>query len=352
MHLKSKITIKDVARAAGVSTQTVSRVLNNRLDVSRETRVRVQEVITSLGYSPNVFARNLSRGRSNTLGVIGYGLVYYGIYSVLAGIESKANELGFSLTLSLIDCVEPVQVERILYDLLSRRVEGIIWAVPGDITTFDWLAEKISAVQTPLVYINKGANGADHVTALDNRLGGRLAAEHLLQQGYRRIGIITGPANWWEARERLEGWREAVRAAGCSDSKKWIVAGDWNAPSGEAGLQALLERNPKMDAVFVSNDQMSLGALQATRRLGLRVPEDLGIVGFDDIPEAAYFYPPLTTVRQDTRKLGAIAVERVNALIQARHAGETIEPGTSWLAPQLIVRQSSKRKVEHANEAS
>jgi LacI family transcriptional regulator len=351
MISKDKITIKDVARVAGVSTQTVSRVLNNRLDVTKETRARVQEVIASLGYSPNVFARNLSRGRSNTLGVIGYGLVYYGIYSVLAGIESKANELGFSLTLSLIDCVEPSQVERILYDLLSRRVEGIIWAVPGDINSFDWLAERTSTVQTPLVYINKGTNGPDHVTALDNRLGGRLAAEHLLQQGYRRIGIITGPSNWWEARERLEGWREALKTAGRSYNEKLVVEGDWNAPSGEAGLQVLLDRNPKLDAVFVSNDQMSLGALQATRCLGLRVPDDLGIVGFDDIPEAAYFYPPLTTVRQDTRKLGAMAVERINTLIQAGREGETIEPGTSWLAPRLIVRKSSVRKTKQANEA-
>jgi DNA-binding LacI/PurR family transcriptional regulator len=341
---KDKITIKDVARVAGVSTQTVSRVLNKRLDVSRETRTRVQTVIASLGYSPNVFARNLSRGRSNTLGVIGYGLVYFGSSSVLTGIESKANELGFSLTLSLIDRVEPTRVERILYDLLSRRVEGIIWAVPGDVNSLDWLTEKFSNVQTPLVYINKGANGSDHVTSLHNRLGGRLASEHLLQQGYKKVGIITGPANWWEAQERLNGWREVVTEAGYSDIDSLIVEGDWNAPSGDVGLHTLIDQNPDMDAVFSSNDQMALGALQAARRLGLNVPEDLGIVGFDDIPEAAYFYPPLTTVRQDTRKLGAMAVERINTLIQAQYEGETIEPGISWLEPRLIIRQSSVKK--------
>jgi len=344
MISKDKITIKDVARVAGVSTQTISRVLNNRSDVSKATRSRVQQVIASMGYSPNVFARNLSRGRSNTLGVIGYGLVYYGSSSVLTGIESKANELGFSLTLSLIDRVEPSRVERILYDLLSRRVEGIIWAVPGDINALDWLAEKFSQVQTPLVYINKGPDGSDQVTALNNRLGGKLATEHLIQQGYQRIGIITGPSSWWEAQERLTGWREVVNAAGYSDIDSLIVEGDWNAPSGDVGLHALLDRNPDMDAVFSSNDQMALGALQAARRLGLCIPEDLGIVGFDDIPEAAYFYPPLTTVRQDTRKLGALAVERINTLIQANREGETIEPSTSWLEPRLIVRKSSVKK--------
>lgn len=352
MLAKNKITIKDVARVAGVSTQTVSRVLNNRSDVSVETRSRVQKVISALGYSPNVFARNLSRGRSNTLGVIGYGLVYFGSSSVLTGIENKANELGFSLTLSLIDRVEPSRVEQILYDLLSRRVEGIIWAVPGDINALDWLAEKFSHIQIPLVYINKEPNGSDQVTALNNRLGSKLATEHLLQQGYQRIGIITGPNSWWEAQERLNGWMEVVNTAGYANIASLIVEGDWNAPSGDVGLHALLNRNPEMDAVFSSNDQMALGALQAARRLGLSIPEDLGIVGFDDIPEAAYFYPPLTTVRQDTRKLGAMAVERINALIQAKHEGETIEPSTSWLEPCLIVRKSSMKKREFSNEAS
>jgi DNA-binding LacI/PurR family transcriptional regulator len=343
MIAKDKITIKDVARAAGVSTQTVSRVLNNRPDVSSETRKRVKQVITSLGYSPNVFARNLSRGRSNMLGVIGYGLVYYGTSSVLTGIENKANELGFSLTLSLIDRVEPTRVDHILYDLLSRRVEGIIWAVPADVNTFDWLAERFSEIQTPLVYINKGPDGPDHVTALDNRLGGKLATEHLLQQGYQRIGIITGPASWWEAQERLHGWKEVVKAAAYTDIDSLIVEGDWNPPSGDIGLHTLLDRDPQIDAVFISNDQMALGALQAARRLGLSIPEDLGIVGFDDIPEAAYFYPPLTTVRQNTRKLGAMAVERMSSLIRAQDEGETLEPDTSWLEPRLIVRKSSIR---------
>ena len=344
MLSRNKITIKDVARTAGVSTQTVSRVINNRSDVSMETRTRVQQVISSLGYSPNVFARNLSRGRSNTLGVIGYGLVYYGTSSVLTGIESKANELGFSLTLSLIDRVEPSKVDRILYDFFSRRVEGIIWAVPSDITTFDSLAGKFAKVQTPLIYINKSPNGSDHVTALDNRLGGKLATEHLLHQGYQRVGIVTGPSTWWEAQERLNGWQEVVKAAGYLNIDSLIVEGDWNPPSGDVGLHALLDRDPEIDAVFVSNDQMALGALQAARRLGLSIPENLGIVGFDDIPEAAYFYPPLTTIRQDTRKLGAIAVEQMNALIEAHHEGETLEPETLWLEPRLIVRESSIRK--------
>jgi len=341
---KEKVTIKDVARVAGVSTQNVSRVLNDRSDVSAKTRAHVQQVIAALGYSPNIFARSLSRGRSNTLGVVGHGLVYYGSSSVLTGIENKADELGFSLILSLIDRVEPLRVESILYDLLSRRVEGIIWAVPTDINTSDWLAEKLSKIQTPIVYINKEQNGSDFVSALDNRLGGRLATEHLVKQGYKRIGTITGPGSWWEAQERLAGWRKVIAEAGYSDVDSLIFEGDWNPPSCEFGLHTLLDRDPEIDAVFISNDQMAVGALQAARRLGLNIPEDLGIVGFDDIPEAAYFYPSLTTVRQDTHRLGAMAVDQISTLIQAQQAGEVLEPDTSWLEPRLIVRKSSVRK--------
>ena len=342
---KEKITIKDVARAAGVSTQTVSRVLNNRSDVSIETRERVQEIIDTLGYSPNVIARNLSRGRSSTIGVIGYGLDYYGTSSVISGIEGKINDLGFSLTLSLIDRFDPSRVQNIISDLLSRRVEGIIWAVPAIMEYIDWLAEKFSAIQTPVVYINKNHTDSDFVSSLDNRLGGKLAAEHLIEQGYRRIGIITGPKGWWEANERLAGWREAVSNAGYSDIDDLIVEGDWNPPSGNAGLQTLLDRDPEVDAVFISNDQMALGTVQAARRLGLNIPQDLGIVGFDDIPEAAYFFPSLTTIRQEARELGAMAVDQMNAIIQANQKRETIDPYISWLKPRLIVRHSALREL-------
>jgi len=340
----NKITIKDVARMAGVSTQTVSRVLNNRPDVSVATRARVQQVIAELGYAPNVFARFLSRGWSNTLGVVGYGLRYFGPASVLVGIEGKADELGFSLTLSLLEQVEPTRVDRVLYEQLSHRVEGIIWAVPGDVNTLDWLAEKFTRVQIPTVFINKGQKGGDCIAALDNRLGGRLATEHLLAQGYQQVGIITGPEHWWETRERLSGWRHALEACGCAPADSLVAVGDWTPASGDAGLQVLLERNPGMDAVFASNDQMALGALRAAQRHRLAVPDDLGVIGFDDIPEAAYFYPSLSTVRQDAWQLGALAVKWIDELIQAQRAGEKAGPGARLLEPQLVPRNSSARK--------
>jgi LacI family transcriptional regulator len=342
MHDK-RLTIRDVAKAAGVSTQTVSRVLNNRPDVASETRKYVQQVIAELGYAPNIIARNLSRGRSNTLGVIGYGLEYYGSTSVLRGIERQANDLGYSLLLSLIDVVEPARVEQVLHELLSHQVEGLIWSVPGNMSALDWLNEKFSHMQIPIVQINRSQSGNELIVAMNNRSGGKMATQHLLDQGYRRVGIITGPASWWEAVEREAGWRSVLTEHGFNNIDQLKAIGDWNAASGEVGLQTVIAQASDIDAVFVCNDQMALGALQAARRLGLKVPEDLGIVGFDDIPESAYFYPPLSTVRQNAAKLGALAVERISALIKAREENQTIQTDIAWVQPRLIVRKSSQR---------
>jgi len=344
MARNNKITIKDVAKAAGVSTQTVSRVLNNRPDVSPETRERVQVVIAEMGYAPNVLARSLSRGRSNTLGVVGFGLGYYGSTSVLTGIEKKANELGFSFILSLLDRFEVDRVDEIIRDLLSRQVEGIIWAVPGITDALQGLPQKLADIPIPVVFLNKAQSNDDIIAAMDNRLGGRLATQHLIEQGYRNIGIITGPLEWWEAQQRELGWREAMVEAGIDDLDNLKVEGDWTAASGEVGLHALIAKAPDIDAVFVNNDQMSLGVFQAARRMGLNVPQDLGVIGFDDIPESGYFYPSLSTVRQNAEKLGAVAVEQMSQYIQANQNKQEFKPDISWVKPRLIIRKSSIRE--------
>jgi DNA-binding LacI/PurR family transcriptional regulator len=343
---KQKVTIKDVAKAAGVSTQTVSRVINNRPDVSDGTRTHVQQIIEELGYAPNVIARSLSRGRSNTLGVVGFGLEYFGSTSVLTGIEQKSSALGFSLLLSLLDKFEASRVDEILRNLLSRQVEGIIWAIPGIDEVLEWLTEKVKTIPVPVVFLNKFPNGDDVIVAMDNHLGAQLATGHLLEQGYRKIGIITGPPNWWESQQREAGWREVVREAGIENLDELKVTGDWRAASGDVGLHNLIAKSPDIDAVFASNDQMALGALQAARRLGLQVPEDLGMVGFDDIPEAAYFFPSLTTVRQNARELGAMAVDQMCELIKTRQNEEELNPEIHWVKPRLIVRKSSIKNVD------
>ncbi len=343
MASKKRVTIKDVARVAGVSTQTVSRVINDRPNVSPETRLQVKEVIAQLGYAPNIIARSLSRGRSDTFGVVGFGLEYYGSSSVLRGIEEKSSELGFSVLLSLLDTFELSRVDEILRELLAHQVEGIIWAIPGIGEELKGLPKRFEHTPVPVVFLNKEKFDSDTIVAMDNRCGGKLATKHLVEQGFTRIATITGPSNWWEARQRELGWRQAMREAGFDNLDELCMEGDWTAPSGEVNFHALYAKSPDIDAVFVGNDQMALGALKAARRLGLSIPQDVGVVGFDDIPEAAYFYPSLSTVRQDVRALGAMAVEKLCGLIQEPKREGDVDQETTWIKPKLIVRKSSVR---------
>ncbi len=343
MNRSNRTTIKDVAREAGVSTQTVSRVINNRPDVSDETRALVQTVIDDLGYAPNVLARSLIQGRSNTIGVVGFGLEYYGPSNTLVGIEQKVYDLGYSLQLGLLNRFDPQKMDNIIAGLLARQVDGIIWAVPGQTGIHEWIGEKLSQIQIPLVQINKCEDESGEVVATDNRFGAMLATRHLLEQGYHRIGIITGPLEWWEAAERYCGWEETMHQAGFNDLDGLIIEGDWTAASGEVAVRTLLANTPAIDALFVSNDQMALGAFQAARRLGLDIPGRLGVVGFDDLPEAAFFYPSLTTIRQNPVELGALAVDRMHRLIQASQSDEEYVPEVSWIRPRLMIRKSSIR---------
>jgi LacI family transcriptional regulator len=338
-----KLTIKQVADAAGVSVMTVSRVLNNRPDVSSATRKRIQQLIDELGYAPNMMASSLRQGRSNTLGVVATGIEYFGPSRALAGIEQEAEALGYSLLLNLLHYPESNHGEDLLDSMLSRQVEGIVWAVPEIGSNREWLCEKVLGIATPVIFLNMQPREHSMVSAVDNYAGGRLATEHLLNQGTKQVGIITGPLTWWEARQRAQGWRDALQDAGIKAHDTMSVEGDWMAASGEVGLNKLLEQWPTLDAVFASNDQMALGALQAARKAGRQVPNDLAIVGFDDIPEAAYFFPSLTTVRQDLAQVGQKAILLLDRILEARRDEKEVEPEVLWVAPELIVRESSIR---------
>jgi LacI family transcriptional regulator len=342
-----RLTIREVARAAGVSTQTVSRVLNNRPDVAAETFERVQKVIAHTGYAPNMLARSLIQGRSHNLGVVAYGLDYFGPSRVLTGIEQQAAELGYSISLNLIHAPETDDVDALLSNLVARQVEGIIWAIPQMGSNRAWSRTRSPGFQVPVVLVG----GTSEPTALpsiaiDNRAIGRMATEHLLAGGARRVGIITGPLSWWEAQQRQVGWRETLTAHGLAADDGLVAVGDWAANSGEDGLAALLAREPGLDAVFASNDQMALGAMHACHRLGLRIPEDISVVGVDNIAEASHFWPSLTTVHQPLRDAGALAVREIDGSIgQARDGGDGAGTATSestLLQPELIVRASSR----------
>jgi LacI family transcriptional regulator len=336
-----KITIRDVAAGAGVSRQTVSRVLNDKPDVAPETRQRILEVIDRLGYRPSNIARSLTQGRSFTLGVVSYGVQYFGPSHTLVSIEHQANELGYTLLLGLMR--QPAMSgAQLLHELLSYHVDGIIWAVPEIGDNRDWMQKEICELTVPVVFLDTQPCPNLSVVNVDNRWGGYIATQHLLAQGYRNIGLITGPLDWWSARQRKLGWQDALQEASLPVGDRLVLEGTWSARSGERGVGELLEQHPDVDALFACNDQMALGGLKAARRLGWRVPEDLAVVGFDDVPEAAFFCPPLSTVRQNLDELGRCAVRELDRLIQARQLGQSeFESQTVSLRPELIVRESS-----------
>jgi LacI family transcriptional regulator len=298
----------------------------------------VQEVISRLGYQPSAIARSLIKRHSHTLGVVTAELDQYGPSRRLLGIERGANESGYSLHFSLVHQPETDHGERLLNDLLSWHVDGIIWAVPEIGNNRAWLQDKIPRLPAPVIFISEQPHSSLPAVSVDNRAGGRLATQHLLAQGYQNIGLITGPLSWEVARQRQLGWQDALPAT----QDRQIFEGDWSAASGERGLRQLLKQYPDMDAVFACNDQMALGALQAAHQLGRRVPEELGLVGFDNTPESAYFWPSLTTVRHQLIEQGKIVVKELINLIEAGPQNEkTIQPEAALLQPQLIIRKSS-----------
>jgi LacI family transcriptional regulator len=336
------VTLQDVAKLAGVSAKTVSRVVNNQGEISEDTRQRVQAAIKQLGYRPNFLARSLVNRRTNTLGVVAWGIDYFGPSRTVVGIEQQAYDLGYSLLLSLLPKAGDTNVAPVLDALVARRVDGIIWAVPQVGDNRRWIKPRQLESLPPIVFLSMEPTAGLSVVAVDNRLGGEQAMQHLIDQGRRKIGLITGPHTWWEARERRAGWKDALTKAGLPSSLSQVVEGDWSAASGEQCLRALLAQRPDLDAVFACSDQIALGALGAAHQLGRRVPEDLAVVGFDDMPESAFFWPPLTTVRQQLVDAGCIAVQSLHKIVEAtRQSPDSAELSTHILTPELIVRASS-----------
>jgi LacI family transcriptional regulator len=335
------VTLKDVARHAGVSPKTVSRVVNSQGEISPETRARVQSAIQELGYRPNILARSLVNQRTNTLAVVASGIEYFGPSRTLLGIEQQANAFGYSLFLSLLHQPDDADVEHVLDELVARRVDGIVWAVPEIGNNRKWISSARLDNAPPIVFLSMAPQSDLSIVAVDNRAGACLATQHLIDRGRKRIGIITGPLTWWEARERVAGWKETLLAGNLKANKNFIAEGNWSPSAGERAMEQLLAVTPKLDAVFCSNDQMALGALGVLYRAGLRVPQDIALVGFDNIPESEFFLPPLTTIYQHVVEIGRVAVQELHARIQAEralHNGRT--PQVTHLTPTLIQRAS------------
>jgi LacI family transcriptional regulator len=336
-----KSTIRDIAAAAGVSHQTVSRVLNGKPDVAPQTRQRVWQVIEEFGYLPSDIARSLARRHSLTLGLVIAGLQYMGPSRTLSGIARQAEDLGYTLLFKDLPDLDSNSVQPILNSLLARQVDGILWAVPEVGQNRQWLQDQLHVLPVPVLFLTMEARPGLPVIAVDNYAGGRLATMHLLEQGYRRIGHIAGPLDWWEARQRKAGWEETLAAAGISEADRHWDAGDWSSASGSEAIRRLLEQHPDMEAVFAGNDQMALGVLQVACQEGIRVPHDLAVVGFDGLPEAAHYWPPLTTVDQGQEELGSMAVQTLVEIVKAQRQDNPPRPTAIQLQPRLVVRKSS-----------
>jgi DNA-binding LacI/PurR family transcriptional regulator len=320
----------DVARLAGVSHQTVSRVINGSEQVRPETRDRVLAAMEKLDYRPNSVARALVTGRSRTLGVVTFDTSLYGPASTLVGVERAAHEQGYFVSIVSLESLERTAVLRAVERLRALGVDGLLviaphmaaasalWDLPTDL---------------PVVALEAGPEDAVPLVTIDQYQGARLATEHLLGLGHETVHHLAGPADWFEAQQRVDGWRDALEAAGAKAAAP--LRGDWSPRAGyELGRELLAQ--PDVTAVFACNDQTALGLLRVLHETARDVPGDVSIVGFDDIPEAAYFTPPLTTIRQDFGEMGRLSLHLLL---------EELEAGTRSLkrlsVPATLVERSS-----------
>ncbi len=342
-----RVTIKEIAEEAGVSTQTVSRVVNNRPDVAPNTRQRVKSIIAKHDYTPSSIARGLTKGRSYILGVITAGIRHFGPSSTLSGIEKQASEMGYATILRAVHQTEVFDIDEYLRFLVSQHVDGIIWAMPERGNIRKEILGKIPMLAIPAVFINIQPHPDIIVFDFDNLGGGRMATEHLIDQGFQRIGLITGPMDWMVSRQRFLGWKDALERVGYSSDGIQIVEGDWTAKSGAQCMAQLLRQWPEIDAVFACNDLMALGAMKAARGRGRSVPDDLAVVGFDDVDQASFFSPSLTTIRQDPQYLGSRSVAEIDQLISDLNQ-EDVQPRENKhiFQMKLVVRESSIKRSE------
>jgi len=314
-------TIFDVARAAGVSHQTVSRVLNDLPNVRASTKERVQAAIRQLNYVPSQAARALVTRRSRTIGLVATGLPDFGPSSVVLSFNRSARTAGYAVISASPADLEPETIRSSVEMLIRQSVEAVV----------------VLAAERPVLDSFDGWERGGARVSLDQYGGARRAVVHLQYLGHRDIAHIAGPAGSMDAEERLRGWIDAQAEAGLPASEP--LRGDWTSASGyELGRRMLESRTP--EAVFVGNDQMALGVLHALDDAGLRVPEDVSVVGFDDVPDSAHFAPPLTTVRQDFTALGQDAM----AAVLTRLQDDAAPIDAPVRIPELIVRASTRRR--------
>lgn len=331
------VSIKDIARAAGVSHSTVSRALRNSTLIRPATRTRIQELARQMGYSPDTIARSLVTGRTRTVGIVVTTIADPFVAEVVRGVENRALPSGYSAILASSGG-EPEREVAAVEMLRAKRVEAVI--VTSSRVGALYL-DRLEQQKVPVVLINDHSADAGPYTfsvTVDNRGGGRLAAEHLLALGHRRIAFVAAAPGHSDSVERQAGYAEALAAHGLAWDPALVLAGDGRAEGGAAAFAALVALPQRPTAVFCYNDMTAIGLLRAARLAGLRVPQDLSVVGFDDIVYASYVVPTLTTISQPTTALGECAMDMALAL-----AGGAPGPVDSHVVMpgHLVVRESS-----------
>ena len=323
-----KPNIRQVALLAGVSHMTVSRVLNEHPSIAPATRERVLKVMRELGYRPNSVARALATRRTNRLGVVVDSVNEFGPASTVRAIEDAAHDRGYTVSSIALSADRSITAHDALLNLVSIGIDGLCLITPRT-SSIDLLRDVSSGVPTLVV---KSEPEAGFLTVgVDQRKGAAFAAQHLIELGHREIIHLSGPLDWLDAREREQAWHAHLATAGLR--ARASVVGDWTSGSGHAFGRAV---ELDFTAVFAANDQMALGVVHALNERGFRVPDDVSVVGFDDVPDARHFLPPLTTIRQDFRALGSLSV----AMLLAELAGDDV-PHRTLLEPELIVRAST-----------
>lgn len=320
----------DVARLAGVSHQTVSRVLNGHPSVSPDTRQRVEQAIGHLGYRRNEAARALVTRRTRLLGVISIDTHNYGPASMLHSIEEAGRAAGYYVSFVSLRVVNRTTMTEAFDHLRSAGVDGVVVIAPIR-PAFEAVAGL--GAELPLVVVEGTSGDGVSAVVIDQVYGARLVTRQLLDLGHRTVHHIRGPHSWIEADGRVEGWRTELGARGVAAPE--IEVGDWSPQSGYEAAKRLA-RDPEVTAIFAANDQMAVGVLLALHEEGRRVPREISVAGFDDIPEAGFLIPPLTTVRQDFAEVGRLCLQQLTSLI----AGDAVAAETI-VRPQLIVRSST-----------
>lgn len=334
---RSHSTIRDVAARAGVSHQTVSRVINHDPRVLPQTRQRVELAIQELEYAPNAIARLLATGNTRTLACLSPNLTDFTFASLIEGAELEARQHGYFVITSSAPDVEAFQflIEQLI---ATRRVDGLLVLNPYIDERHQFLPPA-----TPVVFVGAEARQAEAASVmLDEVAAGGLAARHLLGLGHSQIAHLTGPQYEECSQGRLLGFNQVLLQAGLQPDPDLVLEGNWSASAGYSATQRLLAEGRSFSALFAQNDRMAVGAINALQQAGLRVPEDVSVIGFDDMPLASYFDPPLTTIRQDFTGMGRLAARM---LIQAIENPPAAAPGPEVvrLPVELVSRASTAR---------